>query len=145
MQVQTHGSYPFSNPFGTSSYSPPPTYKEISQSGELDQLKDNFSMISQELNPSERKLYNTLLNDQNYQAAKGIVTVGFMRAAGIYHDSNGDTLSGVSLSEDLTKVYPPDSQQDQNALKALQNYLKSNPSSLAPDTERRGSLLDLKI
>ncbi|WP_295054453.1 hypothetical protein [Sulfuricurvum sp.] len=145
MQVQTHGSYPFSNPFGTSSYSPPPTYKEISQSGELDQLKDNFSMISQELNPSERKLYNTLLNEQNYQAAKGIVTVGFMRAAGIYHDSNGDTLSGVSLSEDLTKVYPPDSQQDQNALKALQNYLKLNPSSLAPDTERRGSLLDLKI
>ncbi|DAB38536.1 MAG: hypothetical protein A2023_01895 [Sulfuricurvum sp. GWF2_44_89] len=145
MQVQTNSSYPFSNPFASSSYSPPPSYKEISQTGEIDQLKDDFSMISQELNPSERKLYNTLLNAENYQAAKGIVTIGFMRAAGIYHDSNGDILSGESLPQDLTKLYPPDSQEEQKALKSLQNYLTLNPSALAPDTQRRGSLLDLKI
>lgn len=145
MQVQTNSSYPFSNPFASSSYSPPPSYKEISQTGEIDQLKDDFSMISQELNPSERKLYNALLNAENYQAAKGIVTIGFMRAAGIYHDSNGDLLSGESLPQDLTKLYPPDSQEEQKALKSLQNYLTLNPSALAPDTQRRGSLLDLKI
>lgn len=145
MQVQTNGSYPFSNPFGTPSYSPPPTYKEISQNGELDKLKDDYSMISQELNPSERKLYNTLLNAQEYQAAKGIVTIGFMRAAGIYHDSNGESLSGESLSKDLAALYPPDSQQEQSALKSLRSYLMLNPSALSPDAERRGSLLDLKI
>ena len=145
MQVQTNSSYPFSNPFASSTHSPPPSYKEISQTGEIDQLKDDFSMISQELNPSERKLYNALLNAENYQAAKGIVTIGFMRAAGIYHDSNGDILSGESLPQDLTKLYPPDSQEEQKALKSLQNYLTLNPSALAPDTQRRGSLLDLKI
>jgi hypothetical protein len=145
MQVLSNSSYPFSNPFGTSSYSPPPTYKEISQTGELDKLKDDYSMIFQELNPSERKLYNTLLNEENYQAAKGIVTIGFMRAAGIYHDGNGDILTGESLPQDLTKLFPPDSQEEQKALKSLQNYLTLNPSALSPDQERRGNLLDLRI
>jgi hypothetical protein len=145
MQVQTNSSYAYSNSFGASSYSPPPSFKEISQSGEIDQLKDNFSMISQELNPSERKLYNTLVYDENYQAAKGIVTVGFMRASGIYHDSEGEPLMGKSLSEDLTKLYPPESKEEQNSLKALQDYLTLNPSSLSPDKEQRGNLLDLRI
>ena len=145
MQVQTNSSYPFSNPFASSSYSPPPTYKEISQTGEIDQLKDDYSMISQELNPSERRLYNSLLNAENYQAAKGIVTVGFMRAAGIYHDENGEPLSGESLSQDLTKLNPPDSQEEQNTLKSLQEYLTLNPSSLDMDKEKRGNLLDLKV
>ncbi len=143
MQVPTNSSYPFSNPFASSAYSPPPSFKEISQTGELDKLKDDFSMISQELNPSERRLYNALINEQNYQAAKGIVTVGFMRASGIYHDNNGDSLSGESLSQDLTKLYPPNSQEEQKALKSLQNYLTLNPSSMALNQERRGNLLDL--
>lgn len=143
MQVQTNSSYPFSNSYGTSSYSPPPSYKEISQTGELDQLKDGYSMVSQELNPSERRLYNTLMNDQDYQAAKGIVTVGFMRAAGIYHDGNGESLSGTSLSQDLAKLYPPDSHEEQKSLKALQDYLTANPSAMALNQERRGNLLDL--
>lgn len=143
MQVLSNSSFPFSNPFGTSSYSPPPSYKEISQSGELDQLKDDFSMISQELKPSERKLYNTLLSEKNYEAAKGIVTVGFMRAAGIYHDNNGDTLTGESLAQDLATLYPPDSQEEQKSIKALQNYLTANPSAMALNQERRGNLLDL--
>ncbi len=143
MQVLSNSSFPFSNPFGTSAYSPPPSYKEISQSGELDQLKDDFSMISQELNPSERRLYNTLLSEQNYEAAKGIVTVGFMRAAGIYHDNNGDTLTGESLSQDLATLYPSDSQEEQKSIKALQNYLTANPSAMALNQERRGNLLDL--
>ena len=145
MQVQTNSSYAYSNSFGASSYSPPPSFKEISQSGEIDQLKDNFSMISQELNPSERKLYNTLLYEENYQAAKGIVTVGFMRASGIYHDSEGEPLMGKSLSEDLTKLYPPESKEEQSTLKALQNYLTLNPSSLEIGKEVRGNLLDLRI
>lgn len=143
MQVQSNSSYPFSNPFGASSYSPPLSYKEISQSGEIDQLKDNYSLIYQELNPSERKLYNTLLNDQNYQAAKGIVTVGFMRAAGVYHDNNGDTLTGQSLSQDLNKLYPPDSAEEQNSLQSLQDYLTLNPSAMGLNQEQRGNLLDL--
>jgi hypothetical protein len=143
MQVKSNSSYPFSNPFGASSYSPPPSYKEISQSGEIDQLKDNYSLIVQELKPSERKLYNTLLNDQNYQAAKGIVTVGFMRAAGVYHDTNGDTLTGQSLSQDLNKLYPPDSAEERNALQSLQHYLTLNPSAMGFNQEQRGNLLDL--
>jgi hypothetical protein len=145
MQVQTNSSYPFSNPFGASSYSPPPSYKEISQNGEIDQLKDDYSMISQELNPSERKLYNTLLQGENYQAAKGIVTVGFMRAAGIYHDSEGETLSGTSLTNDLNKLFPPNGPEEQKALTALQDYLITNPESLAINQAQRGSLLDLRI
>lgn len=145
MQVQTNSSYPFSNSFTSSSYSPPPSYKEISQTGEIDQLKDDFSMISQELSPTERKLYNTLLNAENYEAAKGIVTIGFMRAAGIYHDSDGNSLSGESLSTDLTKLYPPDSQEEQKSLKTLQEYLRTNPSSMALNQEQRGNILDLKV
>ncbi|MBV5321632.1 MAG: hypothetical protein JZU62_08095 [Sulfuricurvum sp.] len=145
MQVKTNSSYPFSNPFGTTSYSPPPTYKEISQSGEIDQIKDDYSMISQELNPSEKKLYNTLISAENYEAAKGIVTVGFMRAAGTYHDSNGDPLSGESLTVDLTKLNPPDSKEEQNTLKDLQEYLSLNPSTDSMNKEQRGNLLDLKV
>lgn len=145
MQVKSNSSFAFSNPFAASSYAPPPSFKEISQSGEVDQIKNDYSLISQELNPSERKLYNTLINGQNYEAAKGIVTVGFMRAAGVYHDYNADPLSGNSLSEDLSKLYPPDSQEEQNALRSLQDYLKTNPMPLAMDQERRGNLLDLKI
>jgi hypothetical protein len=143
MQVKSNNSFAFSNPFASASYSPPPSYKEISQTGEIDQLKDNYSLIFQELNPSERKLYNTLLNDENYQAAKGIVTIGFMRAAGVYHDNNGDTLTGQSLSQDLSKLYPPDSIEEQKALKSLQDYLTLNPSAMALNQERRGNLLDL--
>ncbi len=143
MQVQTNGSFPFSNPFGTSTSSPPPSVKESSQSGEVDQIKNDYSMISQELNPSERRLYNTLINAENYQAAKGIVTVGFMRAAGIYNDSNGVPLSGTSLSNDLTKLNPPNSQEKQKALTFLQEYLALNPSAMTLNQERRGNLLDL--
>jgi hypothetical protein len=145
MQVQTNSSYPYSNPFASSSYSPPPSFKEISQIGEVDRIKNDFSLISQELSPSERKLYNTLLHEQNYQAAKGVVTVGFMRAAGIYHNENGEPLSGESLSQDLTKLYPSDSKEEQDSLKALQEYLALNPSSLALNQEQRGNLLDLKV
>jgi hypothetical protein len=143
MQVQTNSSYPFSNPFASSSYSPPPSFKEISQNGEIDQIKNDYSMVSQELNASERRLYNTLITAQDYQAAKGIVTVGFMRAAGIYHDGNGDALSGQSLSSDLSKLYPPASNEEQNSIKSLQNYLTLNPSAMALNQERRGNLLDL--
>jgi hypothetical protein len=145
MQVQTNSSYAYSNPFASSSYSPPPSFKEISQTGEIDQLKDDFSMISQELSPTERRLYNTLLSSENYQAAKGVVTVGFMRASGIYHDSEGNPLSGESLSQDLTKLYPSDTKEEQDSLKSLQEYLAFNPSSLALSQEQRGNLLDLKV
>lgn len=102
-------------------------------------------MISQDLNPTERRLYNTLINAENYQAAKGIVTIGFMRAAGIYEDRSGNQLNGESLSQDLTKLNPPASQKEQNALIALQDYLSFNPSSLDMDKEKRGNLLDLKV
>jgi hypothetical protein len=144
MIVQSNGSYPFSNPFGPSAYSPPPSYKEIKQSGEIDQLKNDYSLISHELKPAERKLYNTLLNEQNYDAAKGLVTVGFMRAAGIYHDENGDTLPADSLVDELGSLYPPDAAEDQKALASLQSYLIENPSAMSLNQERRGSLLDLK-
>lgn len=143
MQVQTNSSYLFSNPFGTSSYSSKSSFKEISQSGEIDQLKNDYNLISQELNLSEKKLYHTLINEQNYQAAKGIVAVGFIRAAGVYQDTEGNPLTGESLSQDLSKLYPPSTQEEQKSLKALQDYLSANPSAMALNQERRGNLLDL--
>lgn len=145
MQVNANSSYLFSNSFSASSYSPPPTFAEISQKGEIDQLKDDYSLISQELSPSERKLYTTLIHEENYEAAKGVVTIGFMRAAGIYHDGEGDTLQGASLSDDLTKLYPPDAPEDQNALSALQEYLITNPQAMMISQVSRGNLLDLRI
>lgn len=143
MQVQTNSSYLFSNPFGTSSHFSKSSFKEISQSGEIDQLQNDYNLIAQELNLSEKKLYHTLINEQNYQAAKGIVAVGFIRAAGVYQDADGNPLSGQSLSEDLTKLAPSDSIKEQNELKALQDYLSTNPSAMALNQERRGNLLDL--
>ncbi len=141
MQVQTNGSYPFSN-----SFVPALSEKEsLTVSTQLEELQNDFSMISQDLNPTERRLYNTLINAENYQAAKGIVTIGFMRAAGIYEDRAGNQLNGESLSQDLTKLNPPASQKEQNALIALQDYLSFNPSSLDMDKEKRGNLLDLKV
>lgn len=145
MQVQTNSSYLFSNPFGTPSFSSKSSFKEISQSGEIDQLQNDYNLISQELNLSEKKLYHTLINDQNYQAAKGIVAVGFIRAAGVYQDADGNPLSGQSLIEDLTKLAPSDSIKEQNALKSLQDYLTLNPSAMELNPVQRGNLLDLKI
>jgi hypothetical protein len=43
----------------------------------------------------------------------------------------------------LTKLYPPDSGEEQKTLKALQDYLTANPSAMALNQERRGNLLDL--
>jgi hypothetical protein len=143
--VQSNGSYPFSNPFAASSSTPSASGKETVSSTQLDQLKNDFTMIAKDLNPTERKLYHNLIDTENYQAAKGIVSIGFIRAAGLYQDSNGYPLSGESLSQDLTKLNPPSSQQEQNAIQALQNYLSVNPSSLALDKEKLGNLLDLKV
>lgn len=141
MQVQTNGSYPFSN-----SFVPVLSKKEpLAVSAQLEELQNDFSMISQDLNPTERRLYNTLINAENYQAAKGIVTIGFMRAAGIYEDKDGNQLSGESLSQDLKKLNLPASQKEQNALIALHDYLSFNPASLDMDKEKRGNLLDLKV
>lgn len=145
MLVQTNASHPFSTPFAPSSLSSSLSDKEASGSTQLEQIKNDFNTISQDLSPAERKLYNNLIYSENYQAAKGIVAIGYMRAAGLYKDTEGQPLPGLSLSHDLTRLNPPASQQQQAALRALQDHLTLHPSSLALDKDKRGNLLDLKI
>lgn len=144
MLVQSNGSFPFSNPFASSPTSSA-SDKESLKTTQLEQITNDFNMVAQDLSPMERKLYNSLIYSENYQAAKGLVTIGFLRAAGMYQDTQGNPLPGHSLSQDLSRLNPPSTRQDQNALLALQHHLTIHPSSLTPDNEKRGNLLDLRI
>ena len=143
MQVQTNSSSSLSNPYLPTSSSS--NEKDPIVSNQISQIKNDFSMIAQDLTPAERKLYDSLIYSENYQAAKGLVAVGFMRATGIYQDTAGEPLPGRSLPQDLARLEPPTSKSDQNAIAALSAHLAANPSALAPDIERRGNYLDLKV
>lgn len=141
MFVQTSGSYPFSNPYVPTSYEK----ENVDTATQFEKLKQDYNMIFQELKPAERKLYDSLIYSENYLAARGIVTVGFMRAAGLYEDQEGKPLSGESLAQDLSRLNPPASSKERSALNALQNHVMQNPIEAGMDQTIRGNLLDLKI
>jgi len=144
VQVQTNGSYPFSNPYSSSPFSTA-SDKGTPGSEQVSQIKNDFSMVAQDLSPAERKLYDNLIYTENYEAARGIVAIGFLRAAGLYQDTEGNPLPENSLPQDLARLSPPAGARDQSAIAALGNYLAANPSALTPDKEKLGNFIDLKI
>lgn len=69
MQVQSNNSNPSFNPYETQSN---PIQEE---------LKGSFITIASQLSPSEKRLYNSMMYTQNYEGAKEIINIGFMRAS----------------------------------------------------------------
>lgn len=141
MLVQANSSYPFSNSYLSASYEP----EKTDASTQLEELKQEYNSIFQELNPSERRLYDSLIHSENFLGARGVVTVGFMRAAGIYKDGDRNALSGQSLFSDLSRLNPPSSPKDRAAIMALQNHLIDNSPPQMIDPTLKGNLIDLKI
>lgn len=68
MQVQSNSSSPSFNLYET-------------QSDPLqEQLKGDFITVASQLSSSEKRLYNSMMYTQNYEGAKEIINIGFMRA-----------------------------------------------------------------
>lgn len=79
MQVQTNSSSPFYNPYTSST-----TQEAQSESNPLQaQLKADFITIASQLSPSEKRLYNSLMYTQDYQGAKDIIALGFIRTTAL--------------------------------------------------------------
>lgn len=68
MQVQSNSSSPSFNPY------------EIQSDPMQEQLKGDFITVASQLSPSEKRLYNSMMYTQNYEGAKEIINIGFMRA-----------------------------------------------------------------
>lgn len=79
MQVQTNSSSPFFNTYASSS----PQETQEQPSILRDQLKSDFITIAPQLSPSEKRLYNSLMYTQNYEGAKEIIALGFMRSTNL--------------------------------------------------------------
>jgi hypothetical protein len=69
VQVSTNSSSPSFNPY------------EIQSDPVQEQLKGDFITVAPQLSPSEKRLYNSMMYTQNYEAAKEIINIGFMRAS----------------------------------------------------------------
>jgi hypothetical protein len=69
VQVSTNSSSPSFNPY------------EIQSDPIQEQLKGDFITVAPQLSPSEKRLYNSMMYTQNYEAAKEIINIGFMRAS----------------------------------------------------------------
>ncbi|MCK9374223.1 MAG: hypothetical protein M0P91_13660 [Sulfuricurvum sp.] len=146
MLVQTNGSSPYSDSYSSSSFSYTSEEQQTPYASiQISQIKSDYIAIAQDLTPTERKLYNSLIYTENYEAAKGIIAVGFLRSVGMYQNSEGKPLTGISLMQDLTQLNPPPGEKERSSLSALQNHLSQNPLSLQFDKERLGNLLDLRI
>lgn len=68
MQVQTNSSSPSFNPY------------ELQSDPIQEQLKGDFITVAPQLTPSEKRLYNSMMYTQNYEAAKEIINIGFIRS-----------------------------------------------------------------
>lgn len=69
MQVLTNSSSPSLNPY------------ELQNDPVQEQLKGSFITVAEQLSPSEKRLYNSMMYTQNYEGAKEIINIGFMRVA----------------------------------------------------------------
>jgi len=146
VQVQTNGSSPYSDSYSPSSFAFNTSDQQTTYATtQISQIKSDYIAIAQDLTPMEQKLYNSLIYTENYEAAKGIIAVGFLRSVGMYQTNEGKPLDGISLAQDLTRLNPPPGDKERLALTALQNHLSQNPSSIVLDKERLGNLLDLKV
>lgn len=79
MQVQTNSSSPFFNHYTSSSAQE----DERTLNPLQDQLKIDFITVAPQLTPSEKRLYNSLMYTQNYEGAKDIIAIGFMRTTNL--------------------------------------------------------------
>jgi hypothetical protein len=71
MQVQSNNTSPSFNPYET-------------QSDPMqEQLKGDFITVASQLSPSEKRLYNSMMYTQNYEGAKEIINVGFIRSSNL--------------------------------------------------------------
>ncbi|MDD5211586.1 MAG: hypothetical protein PHV62_04165 [Sulfuricurvum sp.] len=68
MQVQTKSSSSSFNSY------------EIQNDPLQEQLKGDFITVASQLSSSEKRLYNSMMYTQNYEGAKEIINLGFMRA-----------------------------------------------------------------
>ena len=68
MQVQTNSSSPSFNPY------------ETQADPMQEQLKGDFITVASQLSSSEKRLYNSMMYSQNYEGAKEIINIGFMRS-----------------------------------------------------------------
>ncbi|MDP3300370.1 MAG: hypothetical protein Q8S36_00205 [Sulfuricurvum sp.] len=68
MQVQSNNVPPSFNPY------------EIQNDPTQEQLKGSFITVAEQLTPSEKRLYNSMMYTQNYEGAEEIINIGFMRA-----------------------------------------------------------------
>ncbi|HQS65660.1 MAG TPA: hypothetical protein PLM93_00550 [Sulfuricurvum sp.] len=71
MQVQTNSSSPSFNPY------------EIQSDPIQEQLRGDFITVAPQLTPSEKRLYNSLMYTQDYQGAKDIIALGFIRTTAL--------------------------------------------------------------
>ena len=71
MQVQTNSSSSYVNLY------------DVQPNPLQDQLKDDFLTIAAQLTPSEKRLYNSMMYTQNYEGAKDIIAIGFMRTTNL--------------------------------------------------------------
>lgn len=71
MQVQSNSSSPSFNPY------------ETQNDPMQEQLKGDFITVAPQLSPSEKRLYNSMMYTQNYEGAKEIINIGFMRSTNL--------------------------------------------------------------
>ena len=71
MQVQSNNASPSFNPY------------ENQIDPMQEQLKGDFFTVASQLSPSEKRLYNSMMYTQNYEGAKEIINIGFMRSSNL--------------------------------------------------------------
>lgn len=93
MQVQTNSSSQFLN-----SYAPPsPQESPVNANPIQNQLKSDFITIASQLSPSEKRLYNSMMYTQNYEGAKEIINIGFMRAIDLEKSNKSNRLLDLKV------------------------------------------------
>ncbi|MDP3266802.1 MAG: hypothetical protein Q8M39_08240 [Sulfuricurvum sp.] len=91
MHVQTSGLSPFFNP-----YASPSSPESDTKPSELqDQLKSEFITVAEHLSPAEKRLYNSLIYTKNFEGAKQIIDLGFLRAAALEQANKGSRLLDI--------------------------------------------------
>lgn len=85
MQVQTNSSSPSFNPY------------EIQSDPIQEQLRGDFITVAPQLTPSEKRLYNSMMYTQNYEAAKEIIAIGFMRTTALEKTDTSQRLLDIKV------------------------------------------------
>lgn len=91
MQVQTSGFSPFFNPY----ISPSLQESETKPDERQNQLKSEFITVAEHLSPAEKRLYTSLIYTQNFEGAKQIIDLGFLRAAALEKSDQGSRLLDI--------------------------------------------------